>query len=326
MGQVVQVNGDYNIKTGSGANITLDTGPRVGNTIVTGNLVVNGTTLSVNTQNVNLKDNILVLNQGEIGPGVTLQYSGIEVQRSQGETTPSASFLWNEADQSWNIAQGVPGSLNYTGSNLRLRKILTNPTTDNGDLTLIGSGTGIVKVTGTSNYATQVAADVTGNAIPNKYYVDQAIINNPSFQIINNDSRVIVTDKDIAGSTAYYTNQTGYSTFSKSAVSILVDGIQNTQFYSDRVYIQNLEIQNNVISNPNTNQDVNITTYGTGKVVMNYSLRLVNISGTPAPVSGSTQLYSGTPSLGTTGLFFVNSARSGELINKNKALLFSMLF
>lgn len=326
MGQVVQTSGDYNIKSGVGANITLDTGPRVGNTVVTGNLVVNGTTLSVNTQNINLKDNILVLNQGEIGPGVSLTYSGFEVQRSQGETTPSASLLWKETDQSWNIAQGIPGSLNYTNSTLRLRKIVTDSGTDGGDLILIGTGTGIVKVTGTTNYATQVFNDVTGNAIPNKAYVDQAIINNPSFQIVNNDTRVIGTDKDVSGSTAYYTTTTGYSTFGKSAVSILVDGVQNTQFYNDRVYVQNLAIQSNTISNPNTNQDINLTTYGTGKITMNYSLKMTQIGTVPSSISGTTQLYAAAPSLGTTGLYFVNSARSGELINKNKALLFSMLF
>jgi hypothetical protein len=31
-------------------------------------------------------------------------------------------------------------------------------------------------------------------------------------------------------------------------------------------------------------------------------------------------------SVGTTGLFYVNADKSGELISKNKALLFSMIF
>jgi hypothetical protein len=42
-------------------------------------------------------------------------------------------------------------------------------------------------------------------------------------------------------------------------------------------------------------------------------------------------LHGGVPGVGTTGLYYVNDStesikQSGELINKNKALVFSMLF
>jgi hypothetical protein len=67
MGQVIQVNGDYNIKARSGGVITLDTGEGVGYTKVTGNLVVEGDTLTVSAEDLQVNDNIIVLNYGEVG-------------------------------------------------------------------------------------------------------------------------------------------------------------------------------------------------------------------------------------------------------------------
>lgn len=321
MGQVIQVNGDYNIKAKEGANITLDTGPGVGQVVVTGNLLVEGDTLTISAENLNVKDNIIVLNDGEERAGVTLRYSGIQIDRGS-ET--DVSFVYDESDDTWILARGtVDTSFNYDNSKLRLKQISTNPDTDSGDLTLIGSGTGVVKVFGTDTYELQVTHD---DDIPNKKYVDDAIQNNPTFQIKSNDSVVIVTDKDTTGSLAYLTSTTGYTTFGESAVSVIIDGQLNTQFYPNRTVIQDLEILDNEISNNNTNGNISLRTQGTGKVQMNYALQIENIAVTPAYVSNSVLVYSATPSIGTTGLYFVNSARSGELINKNKALVFSMIF
>lgn len=321
MGQVIQVNGDYNIKTREGANITLDTGPGVGQVVVTGNLLVEGDTLTISAENLNVKDNIIVLNDGETGAGITLRYSGIQVDRG---TEPAVSFVYDESDDTWLLARGsVDTSFNYANSKLRVTQISTNPDTDSGDLTLIGTGTGVVKVFGTDTYEEQVTHD---DDIPNKKYVDDAIQNNPTFQIKSNDSVVIVSDKDTAGSLAYLTSTTGYSTFGESAVSVVIDGQLNTQFYSNRTIIQDLEILDNEITNNNTNGNISLRTQGTGKLQTNYALQLENIAVTPAYVSQSALLYSAAPGIGTTGVYFVNSARSGELINKNKALVFSMIF
>jgi hypothetical protein len=321
MGQVIQVNGDYNIKTKEGSNITLDTGPGVGNVVVTGNLLVEGDTLTISAENLNVKDNIIVLNDGETGAGVTLRYSGVQINRG---TETDVSFLYDELTDAWLLATGTADStLNYSDSKLRLSQVLTNEDTDSGDLTLIGTGTGVVKVFGTTTYEEQVTHD---DDIPNKKYVDDAIQNNPTFQVVSNNSRVIVSDKDTAGSLAYLTSQTGYSSFGESAVSIIVDGQLNTQFYPNRAVIQDIEILDNEITNNNTNGNLFLRTQGTGKVQTNYALQIDNIGVTPAYVAGSLLLYSAPPSIGTTGVYFVNSARSGELINKNKALVFSMIF
>lgn len=350
MGQFLRVNGDYNIKAGDGAKITLDTGPAVsgGSVRVTGNLIIDGDALNVNTTNLNVEDNIISLNTGEIGPGVTLIYSGIEIQRGDTSAiTPqnNASFLYDESTDSWILAHGTaPGPFNFDASSLRLRQVLTNSTTDSGDLTLIGTGTGVVKVIGTTNYETQVTHD---DDLPNKKYVDDSILNNPTFQIAapqSQDTKVVIADKDISpndpgepGSLAYFTNTTTHSTYGESAVSVIVDGALVGQFYNNRFETGDLEIgggpdRNEITSRASiTNENIYVRTQGTGKLQTNYAMQLEKIGTVPGYVSNNVLLYAAVPSIGTTGIYFVNDSaevakQNGELISKNKALVFSMLF
>ena len=374
MGQFLRVNGDYNIRAGDGAKITLDTGPVAsgGSVRVTGNLVVEGDTFNISTTNLTIEDNIISLNTGEVGPGVTLVYSGIEIERGNTfSITPqnNASFLYDESTDSWILAHGsAPGPFNFDASSLRLKQILTNSTTDSGDLTLIGTGGGLVKVSGTTTYEAEILARESAapgsvdDVLPNKKYVDDAIQNNPTFQIVapqSQDTRVVIADKEItpnisgqAGSLAYFTATTSYNTFGESAVSIIVDNALVGQFYSNRFEVGDLEIgggidRNEITSRASvTNENIIIRTQGTGKVVLNYALQLdkIGTSGetppiafpytplTPAYVNGSTLIYSSSAGVGSTGVWYVNDTLdaasnpgTGELISKNKALVFSML-
>jgi hypothetical protein len=354
MGQFLQVNGDYNIKAGDGAKITLDTGPVAsgGSVRVTGDLIIEGNTVSVAATNLDVEDNIITLNYGETGPGVTLQYSGIEIDRGNTasvdpslEPQSNSSFVWDEANNTWIIAQGSsPGPFNYEFSNLKLRKILTNSVTDDGDLTLIGTGTGVVKVFGTTNYETQVTHD---DDLPNKRYVDDAILNNPTFQIVapqTQDTKVVIADKEITpnnsstpGSLAYFTATTTHSTYGESAVSVIVDNALIGQFFSTRFEVGDLELgggpeRNEITSRASiTNENIFIRTQGTGKLQTNYAVQIEKLVAAPNYVSDNTLIYASEPDIGTTGVWFVNDSsevakRNGELISKNKALVFSMLF
>lgn len=337
MAQYLQVNGDYNIKTKEGGQITLDTGPGVGDVRVTGNLVVVGETLTVSAENLNVRDNIIVLNYGELGPGVTLTYSGVEVDRGDTASTPTdiqgnALLIYNEDTNTWEIAHGnVTGTISFSDSNLKLRRILVDPDVDNGDLTLIGdtSRTGVIKIGNANDYAQQVRDRADNSVIPNKKYVDDAIRNNPTYQIVQDDTRVVVFDvndpldplQNFPPAVGPYTSQPPVS-----LISVVVDGQINSVFYDNRAVIQGLEFNGTEITNDDTNSNIFIRTNGTGKLQTNYSLQLDKIGVVPAAVSNSVLLYSSDPGIATTGVYFVNSNRSGELINKNKALLFSMIF
>jgi hypothetical protein len=310
--------------------------------------VVEGDTFNISTTNLTIEDNIISLNTGEVGPGVTLIYSGVEIDRGNtSAVTPqnNASLLYDESTDSWLIAHGsAPGPFNFDASSLRLKQILTNSTTDSGDLTLIGTGTGVVKVLGTINYEDQVTED---DDIPNKKFVDDAIQNNPTFQIVapqSQDTRVVIADKDItpnlagtAGSLAYFTATTSYNTFGESAVSIIVDNALVGQFYTNRFEVGDLEIgggpdRNEITSRASiTNENIYVRTQGTGKLQTNYAMQFEKIGTVPGYVSNNVLLYAAVPGTGTTGVYFVNDSaetakQNGELISKNKALVFSMLF
>jgi hypothetical protein len=310
--------------------------------------VVEGDTVNVSTTNLAIEDNIISLNTGEVGPGVTLTYSGIEIDRGNTSSiTPqnNASFLYDESTDSWILAHGsAPGPFNFDASSLRLKQILTNSTTDSGDLTLIGTGTGVAKVIGTINYEDQVTHD---DDIPNKKFVDDAILNNPTFQIVapqSQDTKVVIADKEItpntsgtAGSLAYFTATTTHSTYGESAVSIIVDNALVGQFYANRFETGDLEIgggpdRNEITSRASiTNENIYLRTQGTGKLQTNYAMQFEKIGTVPSYVSDNVLLYAAAPGIGTSGVYFVNDSaevvkQNGELISKNKALVFSMLF
>ena len=354
MGQFFRVNGDYNIKVKDGGTIKLDTGAS-GDTIITGNLTVQGDLTSVSTTNLEIEDRIITLNDGETGPGVSLTYSGIEIDRGtyvDSTAVPRAAFVWNETNPGfttdedpasasgyWQIVTGSSETAyGFADSNLKLRRILTNSSTDSGDLTLIGTGTGVVKVAGTTNYRLQVTDN---DDIPNKDYVDFSILNNPTFQIRapqGQDTRVVIADKDITpnnastgGSLAYYYAQTGYPISVdgavESGVGFLVDGTLTATFYKNRVVLQSLEIVGSEIRHDSSNENIYINTNGTGKLQTNYAIQLDNNAVSPAIVSGSHVIYSKPESTGKSGIYFVNTENTrDELVSKNRALLFSMLF
>ena len=374
-GRTVQSSGDYNIKTGEGSSILLDTGPNVGEVRITGNLIVLGETLTVEATNLNVQDNIIILNYGETGQGVTLGYSGVQIDRGynidSSQVAPTA-LLWDEANETWQIAQGTPeDGFNYTDSKLKLSQILTDAATDDGDLILIGAGTGVVKVTGTVNYEQRVLDD---DDVPNKRYVDDAIQLNPTFQITKDDTRVIVFDKDNVLPITSYSPPIGpyVAQPARSEIAFIVDNRRVAVMTKDHFEMTGLTIftedpvvpdieaamsgnynpgptatnlsgfENQsavVIQSDNTNANIRLETNGTGKVVISYAMSFEYHGSPVTQVSSTTILYGSTPGPGTTGLSFRNTRPSkeldgtanasfttDELISKNRALLFSMLF
>ena len=61
--------------------------------VIAGDLTVTGTTTSIETTNTDITDNVITLNKGELGAGVTLTTSGIEIERG---TSPNRSLVWTE--------------------------------------------------------------------------------------------------------------------------------------------------------------------------------------------------------------------------------------
>jgi hypothetical protein len=68
--------------------------------IITGNLTVQGSQTAIQTTNTTLKDNIIVLNDGEVGAGVTLGTAGIAVARG---SLANVALRWNETSDRWEL-------------------------------------------------------------------------------------------------------------------------------------------------------------------------------------------------------------------------------
>ena len=79
-----------------------------GNAIFKGDVSIAGTATKINTTDLDIKDNIITLNKGESGAGVTAGQSGIEIDRG---TLAKAKILWDETIGRW--VSGFAGSL-YT--------------------------------------------------------------------------------------------------------------------------------------------------------------------------------------------------------------------
>ena len=73
-----------------------------GDLIVAGNMTVNGTTTAVNTTNMTVKDNIVTVNKGELGSGVSLRYAGFEVDRGD---LARERLIWDETVGKWVAGQ-----------------------------------------------------------------------------------------------------------------------------------------------------------------------------------------------------------------------------
>lgn len=350
MGQVVQVNGDYKIKTGEGNDIVLDTGVGIGNVRVTGNLLVEGDTLTVSASNLNVNDNIITLNFGETGPGVTLEYSGIQVDRG---TLPPGSFVFNENDDSWQISYGSPESgFAFQNTNLKVQRIITDndtvyaPSGRGGDLILLSDiSPGVVTLGEVTDYKDRVTR---ANDIPNKEYVDTAIQLNPTFQIVRDNTRVVAFDNQIPLDSEVFPVGPYSSQPSENRVSVVVDNDIQAEFYNNRIEFKGLTVYNEdpvpgfnilpgdipnavVIQATNTNANIKLETTGSGKVEITYALQLDNLGVSPSINSGNLRsdasaLYGGPVGSGTTGIYSLNQQYRDELINKNRAILFSMLF
>jgi len=72
---------------------------------ITGDWTFTGTVTNVDTVDLNVADNVILINSGEVGAGVTLGSAGLRVDRG---SSTDASLIFDEADDTWKI--GILGS------------------------------------------------------------------------------------------------------------------------------------------------------------------------------------------------------------------------
>jgi len=96
-GQSITIGLPNDVTVGNDLSVTTDLTVG-GNAIVTGDLTINGTTTTVNTTELTVTDNLITLNDGETGAGVTAGSAGIEIDRG---TAANKSWIWDESTDRW---------------------------------------------------------------------------------------------------------------------------------------------------------------------------------------------------------------------------------
>jgi hypothetical protein len=154
-----RINGRYTIS--SSDDITLAS---AGNVNISGNLIVAGTTTTVNSTDTEIADKLITLNKGESGTGVQGDtFAGIEIDRG---SAADVALRWNDTTDTWQAT--VDGSTYYDlvttatlpppgifnivedttpqlGGNLDVNgKTITS--TAGGDVTITTDGTGQLKL------------------------------------------------------------------------------------------------------------------------------------------------------------------------------------
>lgn len=99
MAETKRVSDQYNIIApiinigNSSSSVTID-----------GNLTVTGSTTSVETTNSEISDNVIVLNNGETGAGISLSTSGIEIDRG---TETNVSIVYDDSVDAFRVLEGT---------------------------------------------------------------------------------------------------------------------------------------------------------------------------------------------------------------------------
>jgi hypothetical protein len=122
---------------------------------VTGNLVVSGTTTSINTETLTVDDNIIVLNNNVTG--APTENSGIEIERG---TSANRTLLWDETADKWTVGSETFVAATFEGA---LTGNVSGTVSDisNHSTTDLSEGTNLYYTTTRANSAIDARVDKT---------------------------------------------------------------------------------------------------------------------------------------------------------------------
>ena len=273
---------DYVIASRPDGTITLDVG-NDGEVVITGNLNVTGESFSVNTTDLNIEDNVIVLNNGETGNGVSLGTSGIEIDR--GPNNLDVRWVYDET-VSWTLGGVSDTGTFYAEKQGDTKLPLNTPGIVSPGNLYIDTGAGVISVTNTADYEEGVfnyddgviKPDASGSLvidddhIPNakavKDYVDYNLIRRFQAAIAQGNTKVATIDEyhpllDIVSVDIDDTNTTVIATKGQHGFTD-----------SDIVTIQDIDALGDPL------EDLNQSNISVVEVINSFKLRLdVSVSG-----------------------------------------------
>jgi hypothetical protein len=114
-----------------------------------------------------------------------------------------------------------------------------------------------------------------------------------------------------------------------SSVTVHDTGTGYVESTIDGTVIANLNssgFQVDVVSSRSTNGNLTLTANGTGEVVIDKALAMPYLGSTPVAAGFTNKIYTNTPGSGGSGVFFVNTTYSDELVSKTKAIVYGIIF
>ena len=349
-------NGNYKITVGNDKKITLDVGPGgrgdgSGMVYITGDLFVQGETTTVSTNRMIVEDPIITLARAieldSNGVPVTDEptyagiqtddkFAGIEIERG---SFPDVFFGFDE-DLAWFNGTGRVGSFVFKDQNDALIGIRTNSiTTGGGNLYLISEGsTGVVTVAGTVDYEKNVfeydlSGNLTGSVLaPDALTNAQAVTDWIDYNFANVFLRQI-GDGTLSVSSIQIDDEES-NPGQPSVITFTIDGNVIAQAYNDTWNFDKIRISGTTIETIDTgSEDLILKANGTGSIRIDDMLHINSVPSddditlVPAFPTEGIKLYVSDQYTGKTGIYFANAEQNrDELVSKNRALLFGMLF
>jgi hypothetical protein len=322
MSKVLDVsNGDYRVRVQTGGNIILDTQSTYGKVLVIGDLDVQGQLTYIESTNTQVNDNILQLNYGQTGNGISSAnnyVSGIEIKRGN---YSAAQILFNENVQHYDpvtstevngtfVLSTADGKL----SGLRVASISNSGTTD-FVFDMQGSANVLRVANSLGGYENNINND---NDIINRKYLYNYVA--ASNGVASVDRIYFPTTGGIAGST---------SSIEAFGSSIVFQISQSTRaiISPTGVSVDNINLYSNTITNTTSNNLILSST--NNNVEINSVLNLDNQSSIPSYTTGTTKIYSSaTAGPGGTGIYFTNNQAAhtaDELVSRRRAVALSIL-
>lgn len=351
-------NSDYKVITRNNGRITLDVG-NDGEVLVTGDLTVAGDVTTIQSETLTVRDNIIQLNIDDPGDSqgisnaVFNRQSGIEINR--GSVQPDGYFVLSDAVESirangssaygtWIFKDAVGASMGIQTCSIK--------TGTNESLFLVNQGSGVVTVTGTVDYeknALEYSAywptyplgsptysgpitlkvggdDVLPNSKAMADFLTSALYFFDDWRISESDTSVSVYDS--AGGNIY--RPSGYTPPVASKIEFTVDGSERAEINSNGLTVDNLRVFTDTVSNTSVGNDL-ILTATNNTVRIDSVLKLQEQASNPTSTATYGKIFTKAPGTGVgtpgkSGIYFVNTLTSDELVAKNRALLFSILF
>lgn len=147
------------------------------------------------------------------------------------------------------------------------------------------------------------------------------------------ETTIEINKSTSGGDAANYVSNSGRAVSDNSRIAFTVENTEIASIYQNRFELYDLQMFGTELSTTLSNTNLYLSAPGTGAVVIKDVLQLTETPNEddggidPSAPSEGIRLYSKSEGTGKTGLYVVNAAStSDEIISKNRALLFSMLF